>query len=206
MNHSQTFRNIISLKHKQGKCPCIGRICVHPFIWQWFLRIFKYICCYQLSDWNKLENAKNERRKSVSTRASIRSASRILSLLITNPSFEVGVEIGVRDEGGLGGGKGWSNGVPRGRWAFKGERRATAVGVGDKRGGITKEGEEEGGAKKDGFTRLVTWLLLLIGSRVSWRIVGVKATERGADDICGDAARTGLTGTWEDDGMVADEW
>ncbi len=157
---------------------------------------------------NKLDNqGKKKKRKDGDTWTSIRSVSRTLSLLIRSPSF-VGEELGVSDNGGVGGGKGWSIGVPYGRCRFRGGWRTGAVGTDEEIGGIINADEEEGGAKKEeGFRRFVTRLLLPIGSRVSWRGVGLDEAERESDGTCGVGAGEETTlDEWEDKGRGAEEW
>lgn len=98
-----------------------------------------------------------------STWTSDKSASRTLSLLITG-LFGVELEIGVREEGGLGGGKGWSNGVPYWRGRFR-ECWTGALGItGEEIGGINSD-VDVGARKAEGLKRLATWLPLLIVSR-----------------------------------------
>lgn len=144
--------------------------------------------------------------KDGNTWTSIRSASRTFSLVIRGLSIEVGAAAGVRDGGGVGGGKGWSIGVPYGRCRFRGGWRVAAVGTDEEVGGIINA-DEEGGAKNEGFTRLVTRLILLIGSGVSWRATVGDEAERVRDGTCGVGAEEGTAvGAWENKGMVAGEW
>ena len=129
-----------------------------------------------------------------------------MSLLIRSPSFE-GEELGVSDNGGVGGGKGWSIGVPYGRCRFRGGWRTGAVGMDEEIGGIIKADEEGGAKKEEGFRRLATRLLLLIGSMVSWRGVGLDGAERESDGTCGVGAVEETTlDEWEDKGRAAEEW
>lgn len=73
------------------------------------------------------------------------------------------IERGVR-EGGLGGGKGWSSGVPYSCGRFWEWWTAALGGTGEETGGIN--GNKGLGARKlEGLTRLVTGLPLLILSR-----------------------------------------
>ena len=117
------------------------------------------------------------------------------------------VELGVRDGGGVGGGKGWSIGVPYGRCRFRGGWSAGALVSGEEIGGGSNTDEEERGAKNEGFTRLVTWLPLLIGSGVPWMVFEVGKDERGREGICGTSGE-GITtlGGWEVNGMVGEGW
>lgn len=63
--------------------------------------------------------------------------------------------------------------------------------------------EEEGGAKKEGFTRLVTRLLLLIGSGVSWiGNDGVEEADRGRGGTCKIGTGEGTFGAWENEGTA----
>jgi len=72
--------------------------------------------------------------------------------------------MGVREEGGLGGGKGWSSGVPYWRGRFWVWWTAALGGMVEEIGGIN--GNKELDARKvEGLTRLVTWVPLLIVSR-----------------------------------------
>lgn len=146
-------------------------------------------------------------RKDENTWESIKSASRTFSLVIRGLSIEAGVGLGVRDGGGVGGGKGWSIGVPYGRCRLKGGLIAAAVGTDEEIGGIINADEEEGGEKNEGFTRFVTRLLLLIASGVSWRATGADAAERVGGGTCGvRTAEETTLGAWENKGMGAEGW
>lgn len=119
--------------------------------------------------------------KPLSTWTNDKSASRTLSRLITG-LFGVELVTGAREGGGLGGGKGWSIGVPYWRGRFR-ELSAAVGGEGDI-GGISSEDEEVDGKKVEGLTRLATWLPLLIVSRESRGKPDIDEAEREADGIC----------------------
>lgn len=106
--------------------------------------------------------------RTLSTWTSDVSASRTLSLLITC-LIGVELEIGVREWGGLGGGNGWSSGVPYWRGKFWGWWAAALGGTDEEIGGIN--GNKELDARKlEGLTRWVIGLPLLI---VSWEADGI---------------------------------
>ena len=78
--------------------------------------------------------------------------------------MRAGAEPGVSEGGGLGGGNGWSIGVPYGLCKLRG---GWSVGIGmdeGKEGLIGADEKDGGGKKEEGFTRLVTWLVPLFGS------------------------------------------
>lgn len=100
----------------------------------------------------------------------------------------VEAEIGVRDGGGLGGGNGWSIGVPYWRGWFRKLWKA-AEGADEETDDTDRD--EDGGAKNvEGFKRLVTWLPPLILSEESCRKAGKDEAEWGAEGIF-------IAGAWE---------
>lgn len=115
--------------------------------------------------------------KSRSTWTSDRSASRTLSLLITG-LLGVGLGIGLRDRGGLGGGKCWKTGVPYWFGSIRGWWTAALGGTDESIGELISEDEELDARKVEGLTSLVTWLPMLI----VWREADEAEWE--ADGIC----------------------
>lgn len=116
--------------------------------------------------------------------------------------------LGVSDGGGLGGGNGCSNGVPYERCGFGGALIAAKFGMGEEIGGIINEDEEEGGAKKEeGFTRLVlVTRMLLFGSEVTCRGIGVEEAERGRAGTWGvGAGADTAVGAKEGEGTTLEE-
>lgn len=97
-----------------------------------------------------------------------------------------GAELGVKDGGGVGGGKGWSIGAPYGRM-FMGGWREAPVGIDEEIDGIINDDDEEGGVKnEEGLTRLVTRLpLLLFKSDVLCSEIGADGAERERAGTCG---------------------
>lgn len=101
-----------------------------------------------------------------------------------------GVGIGVRDGGGVGGGKGWSNGAPYGCWRLTEGFRGGAVGNGVVIGGIILADEEGGMKNEEGFMRFVVRLVLLLDSEASSSdIRGVDAAKGG-----GGTCKVGIAG------------
>lgn len=104
------------------------------------------------------------------------------------------MELGVRDIGGVGGGKGWSIGAPCERCRFR-EGWRTALCIDEGASGVSSAEEEEGGVKREGgFRRWAMWLLLLIGSGASWSCIGeADEADRGRGWICSAGAGAGIT-------------
>lgn len=97
-----------------------------------------------------------------STWTNDKSALRTLSLPITG----LELEMGVRERGGIGGGKGWSTGVPYGRGIFR-EWLPTELGSTDEEIGGTNSDDEVDVKKVEGLTRLMAWFPFLTVSRES---------------------------------------
>lgn len=113
------------------------------------------------------------------------------------------MDAGVRDSGGLGGGKGCNNGAPYGRCRLAAGGSGGAVGMDEETGGIIAEDEGGGTKKEEGFKRLVVRLLL--ESVVSRGIKGVDDDK--GDGICkvGTVGEATLTGR-EAGGTDAEDW
>lgn len=108
----------------------------------------------------------------------------------------IGKEAGVRDGGGAGGGKGCNKGAPYGRCRLTAGWRRGAVGTDEETRGIDVGEEERGTKNEDGFTRLLTSLVLLWDSGMSRK--GAKV----AGDICMLGIGEGATPT----GCVEEDW
>lgn len=133
------------------------------------------------------------KKSKLQTCTSRNNASRTLSFVITGP-----LGAGVRDGGGVGGGKGWSKGVPYGCCMVRGGCRGGAVGIEDEICGIINE-DEDRGEKNEGLTRFVERLRLLLDSWASRK--GIKGADEvgkaGADWRIGSV--DGMTfGVWEE--------
>lgn len=132
---------------------------------------------------NTHKGTKTKMAKSWNTWTNDKSASRTLSLLNTG-LFGVELEIGVRERGGLGGGKGWSTGVPYWRGRFR-ECWTAALGCTDEEiGGTNSEDEDVDAKNVEGLTRLMIWLPLLAVSRESRGKPDIDEVEWEADGIC----------------------
>lgn len=103
-------------------------------------------------------------------------ASCTFSLLIID-LFEGEVRLGVRDGGGLGGGKGWSRGVLSWRDKFREPWRAAEDWAADVIGGNNNDDEEEDEKNVEGFKRLGTWLRILFEWEASWTKAGMDEAE-----------------------------